>query len=197
MRRAVFLDRDGTIIEHVHYLTDPALVRVLPGAAPALRMLSDAGYLCVVVTNQSVLGRGLITEEGLARVHEAMERRLGEEGASLDAIYHCPHLPATDDRATPEHPDRKPGPGMLLRAAHDREIDLSRSWMVGDMLSDIAAGRAARTKGNVLVRTGLGCTVENGGHGADRVVDDLLAAARWIMSVDESGERTTFAGKER
>ena len=92
-RPAVFLDRDGTLIEHVHYLSDPALVRLLPGAAEALRRLRRAGFACVLVTNQSAIGRGMLTEERLDQIHAEMNRQLAAEGATLDAIYYCPDAP--------------------------------------------------------------------------------------------------------
>lgn len=181
-RPAVFFDRDGTLIESVHYLARPEQVRLLPGAAAAIRRLRGAGYACVVVTNQSAIGRGLLSEEGLALVHAELVRQLAEEDADLDAIYHCPVVPASDDRAAVEHPDRKPGPGMLLRAAADLELDLGESWMVGDMLSDVLAGHRAGCRGNVLVRTGLP-TCEAGIVAGVRyqTADDLTAAADLIL----------------
>ena len=118
-RPAVFLDRDGTVIEHVHYLSDPALVRLLPGAAEALRRLRRAGFARVLVTNQSAIGRGMLTVERLDQIHAEMDRQLAASGATLDGIYYCPDAPAGDDRTVVEHSDRKPGPGMLLRAADE------------------------------------------------------------------------------
>ena len=115
-RPAVYLDRDGTVIEHVSYLCDPAHVRLLPGSADALRRLRRAGFALVVVTNQSAIGRGMLTEDRLAQIHTEMNRQLAACGVTLDAIYHCPAVPAGDDRMAVEHPDRKPGPGMLFRA---------------------------------------------------------------------------------
>ena len=103
--------------------------------------LNNAGYACVLVTNQSVVGRGLITEDELGLIHEEMERQLAETGAMLDAIYFCPVVGKSGDRMEIEHRDRKPGPGMLLRAATEHNLDVSRSWMVGDMMSDILAGQ--------------------------------------------------------
>ena len=116
---AVFLDRDGTLLEHVHYLSDPAQVRLLPGAAEALAQLRRAGFLCVLITNQSAIGRGMISEDRLHEIHAEMNRQLAERGAALDAIYFCPDVPSGDDRTIVENPNRKPGPGMLLQAAAD------------------------------------------------------------------------------
>src|SRR5262249_7923106 len=149
-------DRDGTIIEQVHYLSDPDRVRLLPGAADALQRLRSAGFACVLVTNQSAIGRGMLTEEQLHRIHDELNRQLAAENATLDAIYVCPEAPAGDDRCIVEHGDRKPGPGMLIRAAEELDLDLGASWMVGDMISDILAGINARCRGSILVRTGKG-----------------------------------------
>ncbi|MCA1686349.1 MAG: HAD family hydrolase, partial [Planctomycetia bacterium] len=182
-RPAAFLDRDGTIIEHVHYLADPGLVRLLPGAAEAIRRLREAGFACVVVTNQSAIGRGMLTDEGLGLIHDEMNRQLAAEGAAVDAIYYCPDAPAVDDRAVVELADRKPGPGMLFRAAERLGLDLDASWMVGDLISDVLAGVNAGCRGNVLLGAGgkpgdSGEGDRAGYHGAD----DLLAAARWIVA---------------
>lgn len=153
-RPAVFLDRDGTLIAHVHFLSDPAGVRLLPGASVSLKRLREAGFACVVVTNQSGIGRGMFGEAELQAVNEEIARRLAAEGASLDGSYFCPELPSSDDPTVVDHPDRKPGPGMLLRASRELGLDLSASWMVGDMISDVLTGVNAGCRGSVLVRTG-------------------------------------------
>jgi len=153
-RRAVFLDRDGTLIEHVRYLANPSDVRLLPGAADAIRRLRAAGYATVVVTNQSAIARGVITEGDLHEIHEEMCRQLAQEGAVLDAIYHCPVAPQGDDRTQVENQDRKPGPGMLKRAAAELHLDMAQSWMIGDMISDVLAGRNAGCQGSWLVASG-------------------------------------------
>ncbi len=186
-RPAAFLDRDGTIIEAVHYLSDPRSVRLLPGAAEAIRRLRAAGLACVVVTNQSAIGRGMFSEERLDEIHDELERQLAAEGTELDAIYFCPEVPGTSDLAQVEYADRKPGPGMLFRAAEALGLDLDASWMVGDMLSDVHAGINARCRGSILVRTGKGsdpaATSAHESSGvAYHVADDLLAAAEWILA---------------
>ena len=152
MTRAVYLDRDGTLIEHVHYLTDPKDVKLVPGAAQAIHAMHDAGYLCVVVTNQSAIGRGMLTHNDLERIHREVNRQLSEENAAVDGWYSCPVVPIADDPTIVEHPDRKPGAGMLLRAARELSIDGSQSWMIGDMISDALAGQAAGCKGSILIR---------------------------------------------
>jgi histidinol-phosphate phosphatase family protein len=152
-RPAVFLDRDGTLIEHVHYLSDPAHVRLLPGAALALTRLRRAGFVCVLVTNQSAIGRGMITEARLHEIHVEMNRQLAEQGTALDAIYYCPDAPAGLDRTVIENSRRKPGPGMLLQAATEIGLKLADSWMVGDLISDVIAGLNAGCR-SILVASG-------------------------------------------
>ena len=152
-RPAVFLDRDGTLIEHVHYLANPADVRLLPGAAEALAQLRRAGFLCVLITNQSAIGRGMISESRLHEIHAEMNRQLAEQGTALDGIYYCPDVPSGDDRTVVENPNRKPGPGMLLQAASDLGLDLAGSWMVGDLISDVLAGLNAGCR-SILVSSG-------------------------------------------
>lgn len=189
MRPGVFLDRDGTLIEQVHHLVDPSDVRLIAGAAAAVTRLRAAGYACVVVTNQSVIGRGMLDEAGLLRVHAEMDRQLAAERCAIDANYHCPLAPAGDDPTVIEHPDRKPGPGMLQRAARELGLDLSRSWMVGDMISDLLAGRNAGCKGSILVRTGHGQRTAAAGVEVAFTADDLTAAAHYILDTDRRMDR--------
>ena len=173
MRPAAFLDRDGTVIELVHHLADPGLVRVFPAAAHAIARLNAAGIPVVIVTNQSVIGRGRLTEAGLAEIHEEMARQLAAHGARIDAIHHCPVAPLIKDPRVVEHPDRKPGPGMLLRAAAEHGLDLARSVMVGDTISDMLAGRNAGVGATVLVRTGYGDRVALPDPAIDHVLADM------------------------
>jgi len=189
-RPAVFLDRDGTIIREVGYLRSPTQVRLLPGAAEAIRRLNQAGFAVVVATNQSGIARGLLTEEGLKLIHAALRRRLAKRGARLDAIYHCPHHP---EAAAPEHRRRcrcrKPAPGMLLRAARELDLDLTRSFAVGDGERDVIAGLRAGCC-TALVRTGYRADTEKrlgGKPRPDYVADDLLGAANWILK--QRGQR--------
>lgn len=181
---AVFFDRDGTLIESVHYLGDPGEVRTLPGAATALWKLRSAGFRCVVVTNQSAIGRGLVSEEQFRAVNDAMCRQLAEQGAVVDALYFCPLVPSNGDRTTVEQWDRKPGPGMLLQAAEKLKLDLSRSWMVGDMVSDVLAGHNAGCAGSILIgkkdkdEVDSGVLVKTSTFGAG----DLGEAAELILS---------------
>jgi D-glycero-D-manno-heptose 1,7-bisphosphate phosphatase len=199
-RSAVFLDRDGTLIEQVHYLSDPLHVKLLPGTAEALNRLRDAGYALVVVTNQSAIGRGMITEDQLRLIHDEMVRQLADEGAAVDAIYFCPEVPAGDDRTVVEHGERKPGPGMLIRASREMGLDLASSWMVGDMISDVLAGTNAGCRGSILVRTGKGLSDPEARSGAEYLVaDDLLAASGLILAglPDDDSPRPARAGTAR
>ncbi len=189
-RPAVFLDRDGTVIRQVHYIADPAHVQLLPGAAEALRRLGEAGFARVIVTNQSAIGRGLVTETQAEAVQAEVERQLGEAGVAIEGFYQCPIAPPSSkrnghigtDRTTLDHPDRKPGPGMLLRAARDLNVDLPQSWMVGDMVRDLLAGRNAGCRGSILVRTGYGADADESALSlADHVADDLLEAVTYTL----------------
>jgi D-glycero-D-manno-heptose 1,7-bisphosphate phosphatase len=189
MRRAAFLDRDGTLIELVHHLADPAKVRLLPGAGAAVRELRAHGLACVVVTNQSAIGRGLLTTEGLYEVHAELLRQLAAEETELDGFYFCPIEPKVKDPTVIEHPDRKPGPGMLLRAARDLELDLSRSFMIGDTLSDVLAGHNAGCR-SILVRTGYGRELAGSPPEACYVVDDVWAASKLLIELDRSREES-------
>ncbi len=149
VRRAFFLDRDGVINVHRDdYVKSVEEFVLLPDAPRAIRLLNENGWLVVVVTNQSAVGKGIITEDRLREIHAHMLSLLEKEGARVDAIYYCPHRP--DDGC----PCRKPEPGMLLRAARDLGIDLSRSVMVGDMDTDIEAGKRAGTWKQIRVGDG-------------------------------------------
>ncbi len=188
LRPAVFLDRDGTIIREVHYISRQEQVEILPGAADAISRLRLAGFLCVVVSNQSGVGRGKLTEADMHAVQAEVEKQLRERGAMLDGAYFCtvPPPPETDNaadrRSRVDHPDRKPGPGMLLRAAKELGIDLKKSWMVGDMVSDVLAGKNAGVVGTIHVRTGHGATQPEASKLADHVADNLIGAAEWILA---------------
>ncbi|MBS1371046.1 MAG: D-glycero-beta-D-manno-heptose 1,7-bisphosphate 7-phosphatase [Lentisphaeria bacterium] len=155
MNKAFFLDRDGVVNEEVDYLSDPDQVVILPGVAPALRRLREAGFLAVVVTNQSGVARGMYGEADVLAVHERIRELLAAEGAGIDRFYYCPHHAKYGSPCS----CRKPQPGMLLAACRDLDIDPARSAMVGDRLSDVAAGRAAGCRACYLVKTGYGLEV--------------------------------------
>ena len=194
MKHAVFLDRDGTLIEHVHYLTDPKDVKLVRGAAQAIHAMHEAGYLCVVVTNQSAIGRGMLTQCDVERIHDEVNRQLSKENAAVDAWYSCPIVPITDDQTVVEHPDRKPGPGMLLRAARELSIDVSQSWMIGDMISDALAGQAAGCKGSILTRNPLGQDAHLNHPAVSHVVAGLREAVDLLLRTDGHCCSPTVAG---
>lgn len=180
-RRAIFLDRDGVLIRDVNHLTAPSQIEILPGVPESLRRLRGAGWAVVVVTNQSVVARGTVTEEGLREIHATLESLLRSRGAPLDAIYYCPHHPDGAVAAYRAVCDcRKPRAGLLLRAAADLGLDLAASVMVGDAASDIEAGRRAGCRTVLLRAAGESGTFD--ASGADHVAADLAAAADWILT---------------
>ncbi len=174
----MFLDRDGTIVADVDYLTRPEELRLLPGAAEALRLLRAAGYLLILVTNQSAIARGWLTEEDLEAIHRRLNEMLAASGTGIDACYHCPHLPDGEvGRYAVECSCRKPEPGLLQRAAREWGIDTAQSWAVGDSERDVEAGRRAGCRTVLLAEEPV--------PAADAVRPDLLGAARLILEQEE------------
>lgn len=182
---AVFLDRDGTLCELVPYLADPAQATLIPGAADALRQAARAGYRLVVVSNQSGVARDMFDAATVEAVNEALARRLAEAGVRIDRFEYCPHHPEFTGPCL----CRKPGPGMLRRAAGALGIDLRRSWMIGDAAADLEAGARAGCR-SLLVRTGYGAEVEaelGSASPAAGISDDLPSAIRWLLDAAGSG----------
>jgi D-glycero-D-manno-heptose 1,7-bisphosphate phosphatase len=178
MNRAVFLDRDGTIIEEKNYLCRVEEVMIFPGAAAALARLCRAGFKLFIVSNQSGVGRGYFTLADVAKVNDHLLRELGREGASFERIYIAPEAPGVPNRG------RKPSPQFLLDARDQFGVDLAQSYMVGDKQIDLECGWKAGVKQCLLVRTGYGADLERAASanlGAAVVVDDLPAAAQWIL----------------
>lgn len=186
MRPAVFLDRDGTINEQMGYINHISRFVMLPRAAAAIRLLNDQGIPVVVVSNQSGLARGYFPESLIKEVHAKMTEALAQEGAHIDGIYICPHHPeAKEERFRLDCDCRKPKPGLFYKAAADFDLDLGRSYVVGDRWSDLKAAAAVDAKG-VLVLTGYGRgdfeyigpvqTVQ-----PTHVAEDLYAAVQWIV----------------
>jgi D-glycero-D-manno-heptose 1,7-bisphosphate phosphatase len=186
-RPAIFMDRDGTICEEVGYINHLSRSRLLPHSLEAIRGVNRLGYLAVVATNQSGVARGLFTEDLVRAVHDQLRSRVESGGGRLDALYYCPHHPR--EGTPPYRIDcdcRKPRPGMLVRAAREHDIDLSRSWMIGDSLVDLEAGAAAGVR-VVHVLTGYGMGLVDNQPDRFRVppahtATDLLAAVRWIAA---------------
>jgi D-glycero-D-manno-heptose 1,7-bisphosphate phosphatase len=187
MRPAIFLDRDGTLIEERGYLSDLAQISLFPYSAPALRHLRAAGYALVVVTNQAGVARGFFDEAFVRTAHAALDRMLRAQGVAIDGYYYCPHHPAgVVEGYRRECRCRKPAPGMIEDAARDLGLDVARSWVIGDKWLDVELAARAGARG-VLVRTGYGGASEADsppGIDADAVVDDLGDAARWILAQD-------------
>jgi D-glycero-D-manno-heptose 1,7-bisphosphate phosphatase len=171
---AVFLDRDGTLMEEVCYCADPAEVRVFEGVAESLRALRAAGFRTIVVTNQSGIAKGLITPAAYEKVHARLLELLGPD--TLDATYMSP------DPSDSQSFRRKPAPGMLLEAAKDWNLALEHSWIIGDKAIDLGCGRAAALAGGILVRTGHGRSEEaKAAPLATHITDGLTEAVAWLL----------------
>jgi D-glycero-D-manno-heptose 1,7-bisphosphate phosphatase len=177
-RPAVFLDRDGTLIEDRHYLRDPDLVRLLPGAADAVRRLDRAGFAVVVVTNQSGIARGLLTEDDYQATARRLEQLLAAGGAGLAGQYHCPHLPEISGPCE----CRKPGTRLYALAADELSLDLTRSWWVGDRLRDITAASRFGGRGLLVLAAGTAAEAESASAQGWPAVPDLGAAVDRILA---------------
>ena len=190
-RRAVFIDRDGTISEEVGYVNHVSRYRVFPFAAAAIRRLNEAGWLAVLVTNQAGVARGYFEEHLIREVHGVLAAELEKGGARLDAVYYCPHHPTLGEPPYRLDCDcRKPRPGLIRRAAEDLGLDLRRCWMVGDRYSDAELARNAGVR-SAFVLTGYGRgelehQSRNWKHEPDLVAENLLEAVEKI--VEESDE---------
>jgi D-glycero-D-manno-heptose 1,7-bisphosphate phosphatase len=186
-RRAVFMDRDGTISEEVGYVNHPSRYRVFPYSAEAVRLLNEAGMLAILVTNQAGVARGYFTEEMIGTVHERLKQELERGSARLDAIYYCAHHPSVGEPPYRFDCDcRKPKPGLIQRAAADFDIDLAASWMIGDRYSDIELARNAGVR-SAFVLSGYGRGEWDfqrslWKHEPDMVAEDLLEAVRKIVN---------------
>jgi len=183
---AVFFDRDGTLIEDPGYLNHPDQVKLLDGAAEILKELKRLGYQTVIVTNQSGVARGIVSEEMLGRIHDRLGELLAQKGAALDGVYYCPYHPEGVIPKYRQDSDwRKPEPGMLLAAAQDLDIDLTRSWMVGDSPRDVEAGHRAGCRTILLRSTGAGPD-ETGADAPDGVAVNIREAANMIKKFHRS-----------
>jgi len=186
-RPAIFMDRDGTICQEVGYVNHVSRCALLPRSAAAIRLINEAGRPALVATNQAGVARGYFEEPLIGQVHERMRRLLAEGGARVDGVYYCAHHPTAG--APPYRADcdcRKPKPGMLLQGAKEHDSDLGRSWMIGDSIKDIEAGRAAGT-GTVMVMTGYGRGESEHRRGEwrvepDHMAEDLFEAVQWILA---------------
>ena len=177
MNRAVFLDRDGTLIEDKDYLHRPEEVVIFPGVGPALRRLQDTGFKLFIVTNQSGVGRGYFSIEDVHRVHEHLAREFAKDGVRIEKFYIAPEAPDTPSRG------RKPSPQFLFDARNEFGINLAQSYMIGDKLIDLECGWNAGVRQSILVRTGYGAQLaRDGALRAATIVDDLPAAVDSILN---------------
>lgn len=185
MNKAVFLDRDGTINEDVNYLTNKADLVILPGVKEALSRLKKLGFLNIVITNQSAIARGYLTEEGLSDIHNEMNNVLNKDGISLiDRFYHSPyHIEGSVEEFAIDSNDRKPGTGMVDKAVLEFNIDKNESFLIGDSLVDMQCAETAGLR-KILVKTGYGTkTVQeciNNGITIDYTAENLLDAVNYI-----------------
>jgi D-glycero-D-manno-heptose 1,7-bisphosphate phosphatase len=180
-RPAVFLDRDGTMVEECGYLDRLDGLTMFPWTADALRLLKRAGFATVVITNQAAVGRGIIDEDFVHTVHREIDRRLEGTGGCIDRYYYCPHFVESKiERYRQQCGCRKPAPGMIEQACREMDLDPAQSFMVGDRWLDIACGRAARTR-TVLVQSGPHQSESSNGVHADAVVNNLIEAVGWIL----------------
>lgn len=179
-KRYILLDRDGTIIEDKHYLSDPDGVELLPGAVEGLRAMRDMGFGLAVLTNQSGVGRGYYSEESVQACNRRMADLLAAHDIILDGVFHCPHEPERQCDC------RKPAPGLMIKAAETLGFNPRESYMVGDKIADMGVGKNTGAI-TILVRTGKGAAEEaQCREVADHVVDDLSAAAGLIRSLEQS-----------
>lgn len=178
---AVFLDRDGVLIENrADYIREWSQVRIFPKTFSSLKSIQNDGYKIVIVTNQSAVGRGLITVETANEINERLVDLIRENGGQVDGVYLCPHRPEDDCEC------RKPKPGLLLQAARELSLDLSRSWMIGDAWSDMLAGQAVCLRGTIMVRTGRGrgqlLQPQPGNLTSFSIADNLAVATQTILA---------------
>ncbi|MSP38888.1 MAG: HAD family hydrolase [Deltaproteobacteria bacterium] len=187
MNAAVFLDRDGTLIREVNYLCTVEQIEILPGVCLGLSLLREGGFKRVMVTNQSVIARGGLSEAGLQEIHAVLTAKLGAEGATLDGIYYCPHHPTEGIGEYRIACDcRKPNRGLIERAAKDLQLDVARSYVVGDQMTDV---ELAQRVGAVAILIGRDDDAVATARALNiPVVDDLLQAAHWIIAHAENSQ---------
>ena len=182
---AVFLDRDGTVCEEVGYLREVKDLQLIPGSAQAIRKIRQAGWKVVIISNQSGVARGYLTEETVQTIHTALREMLLKEEAEIDGIYYCPHHPKGNPPYNMQCDCRKPKAGMLKQATKDLDLDLNRSIVIGDKLSDVQTAQRLNIPG-ILVLTGFGKGElekyqQNWEKKPDHIAENLLEAASWFL----------------
>ncbi|NTV83415.1 MAG: D-glycero-beta-D-manno-heptose 1,7-bisphosphate 7-phosphatase [Bacteroidales bacterium] len=184
-RPAVFLDRDGTVCEEVGYLREVKDLQLIPGSAQAIRQIKQAGWKVVIISNQSGVARGYLTEQTVQTIHTALQEMLQKEGAGIDGMYYCPHHPKGNPPYNIQCRCRKPEAGMLRQAGKDLDLDLNRSIVIGDKLSDVQTAQRLNIPG-ILVLTGFGKGElekyqQNWEKEPDHIAENLLEAASWFL----------------
>lgn len=196
MKKAIFIDKDGTLIQDVPYNVDPEKIVLEEYAGRALQLFREQGYLLIVVTNQSGIARGFFKEDQLRGVQQKLNALLREYNIRLDGFFYCPHHP--DGTITPYAINchcRKPGPGMLQAAAEQLDIDLKRSWMIGDILHDVEAGNQAGCR-SLLINNGHETEwIDTPQRRPAYIASDLLDAAQFITKVNQHDATISFTGK--
>jgi len=179
------LDRDGTIIEDVGYLSDLCQIRILPGAVEAIRLLNSNGFKVIIVTNQAGVAKGHLSERKLQEINAMLMETMSDQGAHVEKIYYCPHhIEGTIEEYKKECSWRKPNPGMLKEAAREYDIDTANSFMVGDKTSDIEAGQRAGCR-TIVVGTGITHQeLEMLSQPADHVAADVFEAVKWLLHLN-------------
>ena len=182
---AVFLDRDGTVCEEVGYLREVKDLQLIPGSAQAIRKIRQAGWKVVIISNQSGVARGYLTEETVQTIHTALREMLQKEETEIDGIYYCPHHPKGNPPYNMQCDCRKPKAGMLKQATKDLDLDLNRSIVIGDKLSDVQTAQRLNIPG-ILVLTGFGKGElekyqQNWEKKPDHIAENLLEAASWFL----------------
>lgn len=183
MHKAIFIDKDGTLIPDIPYNADPTLITLSAGAGDSLRRFKDEGYLLILISNQSGVAKGLFDEAQLDAVFHRINVLLRHYGVALDGFYYCPHLPdGSVARYAVECDCRKPKPGMLLQAARDFNIDLRRSWMIGDILTDSEAGNRAGCRSILIEKDDDPIVGVNAANRPDDIVQDWQTAGEIVLS---------------
>lgn len=185
MRKAVFLDRDGTIIEDVGYLSDICQINILPGAAEAIKLLNDNGYKVIIVTNQAGIARGYFTESRAKEINERLMQLLVGQGSVIERAYYCPHhIDGIIAKYKKECNCRKPNPGMIEQAVKELDIDISSSFMIGDKGSDIEAGRRAGCRTIVVGGGTDSLELKELLQPVDHVATGILEAVTWLLRLN-------------